>query len=312
MKRKFILFFFAALISQFCAQSPKPKENNKIEKTNIPGTRLHLGVPEGFIVSESITGIEKNENTAISVMDLTEGNYYSTISTFTKSNFESKGVTVVSFKEHEVGGFPAKTVHLKTFKTEGFGLVFGDSTFSTMVTGMIPLGDSVSLNQVKKCLESISYDKTMKIDPLEFAKFELDTKKSKYKFAKSSASIYMYSIDGIVKDSYDDDPMFTVNQLPYDKTQMTPKLIAQQMILSQMQYGLYYDKLEEESTEKINGYKSYETHFRGELKGKQVLMYLLVVVKGDNSFTCIGMAKSDFEKQLKEYQNLAKSITLKY
>ena len=257
-------------------------------------------------------GIEKNNNVGVSVMDLIGGNYYTNAATFTKSNWESRGATVVSFEEHKVGDFPAKTVHLKTFDTEGFGLVFGDSTFSTMIMGMIPPGDSISLKQIENCLKAVSYDKSLKIDPLDFAKFEINTKNSIYKFAKSSASMYMYSVNGINKDSYDDEPMFMVNQLPYEETQTNPKIIGQQMILSQKQYGLYYDELEEESTENINGYSSYETHFKGDLKGKEVLMYLLVVAKGENAFTCIGMAKGDFEKHLKEYQKLGRSIKLKY
>lgn len=300
------------MMSQSCAQSPDSPIKKDVKRTNIPGTRVYLELPEGFKVSSSMAGIEKNENVGLSVMDLIGGNYYSNAATFTKANWESRGATVISFEEHQVGKFPAKTVHLKTFDTEGFGLVFGDSTFSTMIMGMIPPGDTISLKQIENCLKSVSYDKLLKIDPLEFAKFQLNTRNSSYKFAKSSASMYIFSIDGVVKDSYDDEPMFMVNQLPYEETKMTPKIIAQQMILNQMQYGLYYDELEEESTENINGYNSYETHFMGELKGKEVLMYLLVVAKGENAFTCVGMAKNDYKKQLKEYQKLGRSIKLKY
>ncbi|MCR8666243.1 hypothetical protein NO995_00975 [Aestuariibaculum sp. M13] len=307
MKKHFILILLLTLISKAHAQS-----TDFAKKTNIPGTRVYLEVPEGFKISKAMTGIEKNETVGIAVMDLIGGNYYTNAATFTKSNWESRGATVISFKEHHVGEFPAKTVHIETIDNEGYALVFGDTTFSAMVMGMLAPGDSESLKQIETCLQSISYNKTLKIDPLEFAKFELNTQNSTYKFAKSSASMFIYSVDGIVKDSYDDDPMFMVNQMPYDAAQMTAKSIAQEMLLSQKQRGLTYDKLEEESTESIKAYSSYETHLKGTLNGREVLMYLSVVAKGENSFVCIGLAKGDYENQLKEFKNLGRSIKLKY
>lgn len=293
---------------QSCAQS-KESEDKKI---NIPGTRVFLTVPDGFFVSKSMTGLEKNKDVGISVMDLNEGNYYTNTATFTKSNWQSKGIIVVSFEEHTIGNFPAKTVHLKTFETEGFVLVFGDSTFSTMITGMTLPDDSVSLNQIKNCLESVFYDKSLVVNPLDFAKFELKTNDSKYKFAKSSANMYVYSVDGMVKDSYQSESYFMVSQIPYVENQMTPKSIAQEMLQSQEQYGLSFKKPDTENTNKINGYDAYETYYKGILNGEEIYIYLLIVAKENNAFTCIGMAYNDFEKNLIEFKKLGHSIRIKY
>jgi hypothetical protein len=308
----FLLFSFTA-----CGQTTTTKINSDIKNSktskhiNIPGTRLYVIPPAGFEVSKPFLGFKKGENSMIDVFDLVGGDFYTNAATFSKEEFEKKGAKVFDFKEIKVDGYPAKFIKVQGDGTaKSYQLVFGDSTFSTMVIAAYPVNDEKTGNDILNSFNSIYYDKSQKVDPLATANFSLDEKVSKFKFFKYTSTLYFYTINGIDNSSNQNAPVVLVYQLPKDNT-MTSKSIAEMMISKSQQYGFTNLELKNISTEKINGYDTYQIEEYGQLNGINTLIYYCVSTHLDKAIAIQGIAKSEIEINLSDFKKLAKTIKIK-
>ncbi|HLW40963.1 hypothetical protein [Brumimicrobium sp.] len=280
------------------------------ELKNIPGSRVFLVIPGGFKISKSTTGIEKSENVGIIVMDLRGGNFSSNAATFTEANWKSKADTVLCFKEYKIQGFSAKKVQIQSSGMNFTALIFGDSTFSAMMTGMAPIGDKSSIKQIEQALNSVKYDKTLKINSLKIAKFKLNTDKSPYKFAQHSSSMYIFTKYGEQTSEWDELSL-VVSELPFE-VGFTVEGLAQQAIIGLTNNGFEYEKLLSERSLVLNNIQAFELEVAGKMNEKDVIVYLLTLAKGDNSFTLMGIAKNDLKLEISEFKELARTIQLKY
>ena len=204
MTRFLILAFFSCLTVASCGQTSNKGFPNEIKTTklatqiNIPGTRVFIVPPEGFRLSTTLPAIEKGNSGLVQTMDLVGGSFYTNAATFSKEKFEQRGIKVFEYKELKLNGFPAKFAFIQGDpQTKVYNLVFGDSTFSTMVMGVFATNDTKTGEQVRQAILSIYYDKAKQVDPFATALFKLDDRRSTFKFAKFAASMYMYYIGGI-------------------------------------------------------------------------------------------------------------------
>src|SRR5450755_4711587 len=149
MQKKAGLLLLCFLVA--CGQGPGTKILPEIKNTrtshhvNIPGTRLYLIPPENFKVASTFLGLQKDAKTNLMVLDMTPGNFYTNAANFSKTEFEKKAVKVLEYKEVAVDGFPAKYIHAQNGTgDEEYSLVFGDSTFSTMLMAIFAQGDKTA------------------------------------------------------------------------------------------------------------------------------------------------------------------------
>lgn len=285
--------------------------NKKTSKhINIPGTRLFIIPPKGFNVSKSMSGLEKGD-IGIQVFDLIGGDFNTNAKTYSKEAFEASGVKVYEYKELKVNEYPAKYAVVEGENNlKGINLVFGDDSFSAMVIAMFPASDNSVGAELKKALQTIYYDKDFTIDPLATAQFTLDENISKFKFAKAAANVLLYSIDGVDKESYGDEPIVIVGTLPIDGS-MTLRSTAERLISSLEEKGLKVSGIKNKSTKVVGDVRSYEIDVHGSMKGQNIIMYMLVAVDYDKVITLQGMIRSDFKENLKEVKKLASSLKLK-
>jgi hypothetical protein len=287
-------------------------ENTKTAgHVNIPGTRVYIVPPPNFTVATAFTGLQKGDRSAVNVMELIGGNFYTNAGTFSKAEFEKRGIKVFDFKEITIDGYPARYISLQgDVSTKGYGVVFGDTTFSTMIMAMYPATDEVTGRDVINSLNTIYYDKGKKVDPMAAAFFTLDEKVSKFKFLKSAASTYIYTIGGTETEGNQDVPMLVVTQLPRDAS-MTLKSIADGMISKEREYGFSDFETRSSSTRKINGYDAYELEVDAKFNGEKTRNYYLVVGKDDKAVVIMGTAKKDVENTVGEFKKIAGSVRFK-
>lgn len=311
MKKYLILFFvFLIGLNPIIAFSKIELIQTPDSYINIPGTRLLIIPPKGFVISKSIVGLE-NENAMIQVMDLIGGNYESNTATFTKSGFENKGIKVIEFKEIKIDGFKGKFAHLDGGNgMESINVVFGDTSFSTMVIAPITALNKNLIVTLKNAILNIKYDKTITIDPLASSFFKIDANESKFKFAKSTANLFIYSENGIVKDAYKDEPMVMISTLPKDAT-LSKEMIIKSMIDGLIRNGFSLKEEKKPVNGTINGFESIEVEYIAEQKGKTKLIYLTVVSNSQNSIAFYGFTESDFENNLEEFKKLSHSLRFK-
>lgn len=287
-------------------------ENSKTNKhINIPGTRLYIVPPPGFTVSQTPAGLKKGGTSMITVTELTDGNFYSNAASFNKAGFEQRGIKTFDYQEIKVNGYPAKYVSLQgDSSARMYWLVFGDSSFSTMVMGVYQANDEVTGKQILGALNTICYDKNKKIDAFEAAAFSLDDKQSKFKFFHYATNMYVYTIGGVDNKNDSDAPFLVITQMPIVKG-MKAKNVGD-MLLSKMQgYGLSNATIKNASQEKINGYDAYEAEVHGQMQNRNGMIYQCVIANGDNVITMQGIAKNDFDENLAAFKSLAHTIKIR-
>lgn len=301
MKFKLILLFISFNIFA--------QNNNYV---NIKGTRLSIIPPKGFVDAENFIGLKKDETTGIQIMDLVGGNFHSNTATYTKATFEKKGITVLEFEELKVDGFQAKFSHFKGVdNNERVNITFGDSTFSVMVTAFFPTNSRNELfSGIKESFLKIKYDKKLTVDPFASSSFKVEKNDSKFKFAKASANMFIFSENGIDKVSYDDEPMVMITSLPFDEAIAKEKLF-EDLQKSLIEQGFVKKETKNTSKKSINGYDTIEAECYFEHKSEPKLAYMTILIKNNKAIVFYGMAKSKFQENIIEFKKLSNKLTIK-
>lgn len=303
MNKIYILILFT-----FTLISCKEEEKKRV---NIPATKVFIEAPQDFKLSKSIIGLEKGTNAIIQISDLVGGNFDSNSRDFSKKGFEDRGVKVFEYKEFKLDGYQAKYIHMQgQDNQEAMNVVFGDSTFCDMVMAIFPANDKTTADQIKKAIFSIKYNKELKVDYLNLAFFKVNNNKSKFKFAQASGNMFTYSTGGVVKKSYENEPMFLITPLPGDSG-LTKKELSESIFNGLIQNSFIVLEEKNIKTERVNGYDAYEIEVYGFLKGKKVLVYLLVLRNENKALALEGVAYSDFDNELIGFKEIAHNVVFK-
>lgn len=302
MKFKLIVLFISLNIF---AQN----NNNYV---NIKGTRLSIIPPKGFVDADNFIGLIKDEVTGIQIMDLVGGNYDSNTATYTRATFEKKGITVLEFDELQVNGFQAKFSHFKgADNNERVNITFGDSTFSVMVTAFFPTSSRQELfPEIKKSFLKIKYDKNLLVDPFASSAFKVEKNESKFKFAKASANMFIFSENGKDKKSYDEEPMVMISSLPVDET-MTKEKVFEDLVNGLIEQGFVKKDTKNISKKSINGYDTIEAECYFDHKSELKLAFMTILIKKNKAIIVYGMAQSNFQENIIEFKKLSNKLTIK-
>jgi hypothetical protein len=315
MSKILILSFFISLVASGQSYDTIHSTINNVKTdrhVNIPGTRLYIIPPPGFIVSKNYLGLQKGNNVII-IYDIVGGNFYSNAATFDRKGFEEKGLRVFNYKQIKVNGYPSKYLFMQgDITASAHSLAFGDSTFCTMIMASYISTDDKTGNDIVKALNSIYYDKNRRINPFETAYFALDDKGSRYKFFHYAANLYTYTIGGTdnSKGTGGQFPVVLVTQLPKPENS-DARTLAKLMIAKAVEHGLTNPKIKTSSTEKVNGYDAYEAEVYAEMNGKKRLIYQLIVLNGDQAVTIQGVANDNFDSNISEFKKLAHTVKFK-
>ena len=308
--KKLLVIFFVSTICSIYGQN-KIDEIAIIEHINIPGTRVHINIASTFSISDNFTGVKRGNNSMIQVYDLIGCNYYTNAKTFSKETFEEKGAKVIEYFDTTISGYPAKFISMENDqKQNAFSIVYGDTTFSVMMMGLCSIDDKVTAHEIKGMILTSRYSKETKINPLEVATFIIDDSKSKFKFAKYSSSMYIYSLNGLDKKSYDNDPFVTVLIVPAEAS-MPLSNVSETFILSLEKYGFIRKSSSLRVSEKINGNEAIETILNGKLGDKASTIYLLTVQNKNQTLVFQGRINENVEETIEEMRALAKTIRFK-
>lgn len=314
---KISIAVFSCLIFIACQQAhdndknrlPFPNAINTNKSTshiNVPGTRVFLVPPRGFKVSNRFKGIEMAHVTKIEVIDVTGGNFYRSTATFTRKELEQMGYTVLEFKALTVNGFPGKMTLLRgRASLRAYSLVFGDSTFSTTIVGTFDGRDRAAGEQIRQGLLSVYYDKSKKTDLYAPIVFSLDDSRSIFKYAKAEEGLNIYSLGGVVKARYGDEPYVVAGNMPLSG--LTLEQAADKLVLTRGNYNI--GNIEESTT---NGFPSLSREVFGELEGREVFIFQHVVLIDDTVVSMQGVAGSDdVEKYVEEFKKLTNTVSKK-
>lgn len=307
MKRVTACVLFIAFM--VCNGSTRLYAQSKL--VNIPGTHLSIIPPVDYKLSTNFKGIEKDKNTLIKVYDPYSKSYFKYAQDFTRESLENGGSEVKEYRKMSISGFPAKYASVENYSGgTSFYLVFGDSAFSVMLVGACPANQDSEALRIKKAILSVKYDKNMKIDPLSGTFFNLTDTNSPYRFAKCTDDFYIYSSDGTVKDPYSGESILSI--LPFtSEYSVGDETIATAIRNSYEQYGITDTKIKKENQVQIGKLSAMEVEEEARIDNKKAVLYRLTLVNGRKAVLFLGIATSDYDKNLEEFRNLAYSLTFK-
>jgi hypothetical protein len=120
--------------------------------------------------------------------------------------------------------------------------------------------------------------------------------------------MYLYALNGEVKDSYMSESSLTAMAINSDSPLNAEELVKQ--VLEDMKkYGLNEAVTTYQSSKTINGYTAFELITYGNVAREKHAVYHMAVVKGNRGFIVQGVAVSDFETTIQQFEQLAHTVT---
>ena len=290
--------------------TPTPILGNK--KFNYPGTSVYFVPPPGYTLSSGpdviltyksgshINDIQVSEKKGVPFKPFTLDQYASINPIIKIQKFERTKVSGYDGLYIEQSGFlPASSVEL----------LFGDSTFLVSIMVRVNKQDVITTAAIKSLFETVSYDKNKKISPYEAALFTIDDSKSNYKLTRTIGESFIFTPDKNFNDYYTMKDNFcavmpvTPTELPnFEKfiEQSRPNLQGKGAV------NIRTSPIKTMVHDKIT---ISEVEIAFESEGGQKITYLALIDNGKTRILLDGICHDNFERNLKDFRILCKSLT---
>lgn len=293
--------------------------------THIPGTRVYMEIPGAFEISPYGIGILTNERyDQIVVMDNIHGNYYKNAETYTLAALDELTPEPVYFEELKIEGYDAKfsMVESNIYNEGNMTLLFGDSTFCTMLTVIYNHKSSPRKEEFKNALQSVRYNRDMLLDPADFIPFEIQENSSGYSLVDYSMGIFVYEKENpfnpveeykIYVQSMPISPDDNISDLMKELKHQTLKK-ADKHTFYTYDETIFWDS-------SINGYLAREIVLRGDRIEDKYPAYYLGILGNPDSRQAVnvtykfsshrsGAYKGDFDDDIADVKTFLRSIIL--
>ena len=122
--------------------------------------------------------------------------------------------------------------------------------------------------------------------------------------------MFLFAENGVIKESYNSEPIVMISTYPFDKT-MSKENLIEQMQSGLIQQGYIKKKIKNISNKSINGYDSMEVEFYCEHKSKYKLTFMTVLIEKDKALAFYGNAESDYAENIIEFKKLSSKLKIK-
>jgi hypothetical protein len=278
----------------------------------IAGTKYSMIPPAEFVPATRFSGFQHNTSGASIMVTEIPGPFDKVTEGFTETALKSKGITLIGQQTIDFNN--AKALYV-TLSQPGNGtvylkqiLAFGDTKKTVLVNGIYPEAAKALENDIKKALLTTTWNENQKDNPLDAARFSIDTAGTDFKFVHAMSGTLLYSTDGKVPT---ESPVLIV-----------ANSIGQVSAADQKQYSINRIKQlprgEQIVIKTINAIEvdhlpGYEIVANGKNKhGKDQLVYQVMLFNGATEYyLIIGMAADDQEKNLQTYKSITKTFKRK-
>ena len=275
MKLLPLLFILALVSADARAQREAPP-------TAVPGTRISLVPPSGFVPADRFAGfLQEEKGASIMIMEI-PGPYSQVSAGFADSaKLAARGIVLASREDRAVNGFKGMLVRMEQSAHEidylKWALVFGDETESVMVTATFPRELDAELSEkMRRSVLSSRWSRSKPVPPTEGVKFSV-RESGDMRFAGRMAGALAYTRKGIFPNPSIYDPLFLVAQ-SFSKSAIADyKGFAQARILATVDVAGI--RIEETTPLEIDGLGGYETIAIGKDRdsGEPMLLYQTIL-----------------------------------
>jgi hypothetical protein len=313
MKKLSIMIKVFFLTNILFSQNNYPFEVNNIKTDkhiNIEGTRLYIIPPKDFVQGGGIVGFHKDKKAFIQVVGVLGGDFYKNAATFNKLGLQKEGLTVTDFQYIKIQEYSGRFAEVKVPNiNQGFLIVFGDTTLSVSISSVIPVGEEKYINEILNSLKSIYYDRNLKLGNSN-KDFECNDKNTLFKFAKNVANLSIYSINGIAKETYGDEPIIMITPMPKGES-TTLEQVAAQFVSKFEKYGHKEIKWSNKRNFKRNNQDVFEFELTSKLNNNDSNSYFQIVGNQEKAIVIFCASSNEYIKYLQDFKELANSVRLK-
>lgn len=278
------------------------------KRVNVPGTKVSIVPPKGFTKTEGFAGFQKGDSSYVIVMTMEGSSYCHHEGENMKAEIEKKGIKILTYETMMQDGYEAAWFEIEgENKLRKCQFVFGDSTFTVLMTIFCPENDRSTYQAIKKSLSSVTYQKDKVMNPLAETFFILDDSVTRLKFTRFMANFYMYTLNG-EKEPKKDAPMLMV--IPLSGYSGDADILVKALLEKLGKQGIVSLHEVSRSTKKVNGYNALEVLLEGKGKAKPFYMLIQVIQQGERLVMIQGMKRGGkFDPDL--FRELTQTIKFK-
>lgn len=318
MKHPLLIFISAiALIFSSCSDQ-RPQLNDIItsKKTpkhlNIGGTRLFIIPPKDFTIADDFVGLIKNRNCTIRIIESKGEKIRTVLSLYTDSIMIKQGKKILDSRQIRVNEYSGRlTVTTGEYeKSETAYLLFGDNSFSVLVTADYPTIEKKTREEIYQALKSIYFDRNFKSELPVYSPYFFSDEPARYQFCEKVNQFDMYTVSGDLKSLNTQEPVIMVTTLKHMKNVDLDK-IAEMNSLSLKQQGATLTGISEISEDPINGYDAYSRKLSFILEGHSKTSYQAFIKKREQVVVIQGIVFDKDLDKLAEIKAFSSSIYIR-
>lgn len=312
MMKTLTLFCVATALFLFSSCSDKRPELKDIrsQKTashlNIGSTRLFMIPPKGFSIADDFVGLIRDRNCTIRFVESKGEKIRGNFLNYSDDAFIKQGNEILESRKIHVNEFPGKLIVItgESKNSEKLYLLFGDNSFSALVTAEYQTVEKKTREEIYHALESIYFDRNFQSQLSMNASYLFTDTNSRYKFCEKMEQFDVYTIDGELKAINSQDPLIMVTTMEHMRTAPLDK-VSEMNRLGMKKLGVTDLKVSELSHEPINGYETLSLKISFTAGGVSKTSYQAFFKKGDQIVLVQGIV---FDKDLDKLEEIKQFI----
>jgi hypothetical protein len=307
-----ILTIFTSCAQENNTDFPNQVQTTKTDKhVRVKGTKVYGIMPTDFQHIKELARYQKKDKLYVQIIESNASNFVQAKPSLTRQAIEAKGAKIDVQSDVKLNGFegiysegpskyPDETKLL---------LVFGDESFVVMVIGVCKTADAEGKKELQEIFKSIYYDKSLQVDPLELANFEVDQTVTNFKYAMTASNMFMYAENG---KSDTQNPLANAMQISVmpQMTEEKAESFANDLLWRYEKNGIKLDSKNITKT-KINNHTAYVLESKIKYDNKDGVMYQAALVHESITILFLASAYSDIDNYLTKFKRTAETIKTK-
>lgn len=277
--------------------------------TDVPATRAALILPEGFVWDKENKRYIKDKKSEIQVH---ESMGFAPPNGFEKEYFtEELHATVTEIKDIKVNGHQGQYIVFNDGKNhESTWMYFGDENFMFIISSIYEQKDTLTKAAIIKSFNSVFFDSSRTMDPVERTYFQLEDKASKFKYSRAQGDFLIYTIDG--KEFAEMNGSAYAVFMPMAMPILTLEEITAESVERVIkQTGEQIKEVKQMGETNLNGYHAYQAEYTTQVENHNKLYYELSVIHKNNLILIHFESPSNNEKEFEEFKKLIQTLRFK-
>lgn len=317
MKHLFPILLFLSAFSISSCSDQRPELNEiRSKKTsghlNIEGTRLFIVPPKDFTIASDFVGLIKNRDCMIQIIESKGEKIRSALAIYNDKTFTKQGKEILESKRIRVNEYTGKLIVVpgKSENSETLYLLFGDNSFSMLLTADYQTVEKKTREEIYNSLKTIYLDRNFSSVLSSRSPYFFSDETSRYKFCQKAPPFDLYTINGDLKAINSKEPIIMATALEYMENVELEK-IAELNRLGIEQQKAKIVEISELSNEPINSYKALSRVISFTVNGEAKTSYQAFVRHRDQVILIQGIVFDQDLDKLDEIKQFTSSINIR-